>query len=100
MSHEVRVDLHWVKKLELTFGAWCGIDWLSSDLLGQVSLVWIQVTLRGVVLVAKARFIIERVVSRLNCVLGGAIHAHCELSLDSLLKGFTLAYEWLCPEHI
>lgn len=91
---EIGIDLYRVEELKLALGAWDCLNWLST-LEGQVALCWVQVTLRGVILVTETRFAVELTLCSVDRLLRVSIHAHSELNLDRVLEGFTLAHHWL-----
>lgn len=91
---EIGIDLYRVEELKLALGAWDCLNWLST-LEGQVALCWVQVTLRGVILVTETRLAVELTLCSVDRLLRVSIHAHSELNLDRVLEGFTLAHHWL-----
>ena len=96
---EIGIDLYRVEELKLALRARDCLNW-SSTLKGQVSLCWVQVALRGIILVTEAWFAVELTLCSLNRLQRVSIHAHSELSLYRFLEGFTLAHHWLVSQNV
>ena len=99
MLQEVWVDLHWIQELELTLGPRLHLD-ESFSLRGQFSVGWVQVPLRRVVLVAKARLVVKLVMCVVDGVLRTAVHTHCKLGFHGFLEGRAFADEGLVAQSV